>query len=167
MSRIVKRRTSRRQFRTLADQFCDTYLVEHEGEYLVMLPKTERAIVAERLFTNGRTQCLREYEGIPAYKVRGRFVEAVRRAGDNPRALYAELYRLFTEEAIKSNFLMPNVWLAKHNDEARRKRAAEVSEENRARKRNPKGYALHRQCEARTANKSASQSVRETRNLEN
>lgn len=167
MSRIAKRRTSRRQFRTLADQFCDTYLVEHEGEYLVMLPRTERAIVAERLFTNGRTQCLREYEGVTAYKVRGRFVEAVRRAGDNPRALYAELARLFTEEAIMNNFLLPNVWLLRRNDEARRRRMAEISEKNRMRKLDREGYALHRQCVARTANKSASQSAREARGLEN
>lgn len=153
--------------RTMADMFCETYVVEHGG-YLLMLPKLlEDTPVRDhaRLFRGGRPQCLTEHEGIPAYKVRGRFVGALRRCGNNPRALYAELYRLFSEEAIKTLFTMPNVWVLRHNQEARRRRAEEVSNENRMKKLDRAGFALHRQCEARTANRTAGRAAREEREL--
>ena len=152
---------------TTADLFCDTYVVAGGRHSYIMLSclATDKGLAERVLQPTARKQCLVQHDGFPAYRIRNRLAKALRKRRDNIAALFGDLYMMFTEEAIKKCFTMPNIWLLNHNEHARRARATEESELNRLRKLDRVGFALRRQCEARTANKSATKFTRETREL--
>lgn len=152
---------------TMSELFCDTYVVAGGRNSYIMLPclATDRGLAERALQPTARRQCLVERDGFPAYQIRNRLAKSMRKRGDNMKALFGDLYMMFTEEAIKRCFTMPNVWLLNHNEQARKRRAAEENEENRLRKLDRKGFLLRRQCEARTANRSVANITREAREL--
>ena len=156
---------------TVASLFCDTYVARDGANAYILLPEllTDRALAETPglLFAKtARKCCFCEHDGIPAYRVRPKFVSALRKHGDNAKAIYNYLLYIFTESAVKRIFTMPNVWLLNHNAQAARLRATEECERNRLRKRDPAGFALHRQVSARVANRSASSAARDTRALQ-
>lgn len=154
---------------TLASRFCDVYVADSPRCSYIMLPKllTNRIQTEALLAPTARLKNLTEYDGVPAYKVRRRFKNAILARGDSPTGLYGILESIFTEVAIRGSFLDPNVWLLNHNERARKRREFEINEANRIRKKDPDGQALHVQCLFRTKNKSTTAFAREQRSLSN
>ena len=154
---------------TLADRFCENYVRCGGRNSYILLPRllVDKAMAdADRLLQPcARRKNLVEFEGTPAYRIRNRLVVALRRHRNNIKALFAALYSMFTEEAIRELFTEPNIWILNHNEQARRIRTAEINEENRLRKIGKGPSAIHRECEARTANKSTAWAMRELREL--
>lgn len=154
---------------TVADRFCENYVRFGGRCSYILLPRllVDKAMAdADRILQpNSRRNNLVEFDGTPAYRVRNKLVVALRRHRNNIKALFAALYSLFTEEAIRELFTEPNIWVLNHNDQARKKRAAEINEANRLRKTGKGPSALHRECEVRTANKSTAWAMRELREL--
>lgn len=163
MSRMAK--TS-----TISDLFCDTYIRVETQNCYIMLPAllTNRALArnpSSILAPTGLCSNLVEIEGIPAYRIRHKFHKTIRARGDSVIGLYGALSLVFTENAIKSLFTMPNVWLLNHNALAKKKRATEISELNHQRKVNPSGFRLHTECLDRTKNLSIDKTVRLQRRM--
>ena len=153
--------------KTLASEFCDVYVVDATRCAYIMLPEllVKRGLAEALLAPTARPGNLVEFEGVPAYRIRRRFKNAILARGDSPTGLYGILEPIFTETAIRELFTTPNVWLVNHNERARKRREFEINEANRLRKKDPEGSALHLQCAYRTGNKSASAFAREQRAL--
>lgn len=168
MPRPRNRQNRKTASHTLCGDFCDTYVVDGKIHSFLLLPKL---LVDKYLAENiramlspmGRAENLCEWEGTPAYRIRHKFHRAIRNRGNSATGLYGCLETIFKEEAIKAMF--PNVWLLNHNERARKRNAGETAERNRARKKDPEGFALRRQCESRMQNHSASWAAREERSL--
>lgn len=160
-----------RKHTSIADLFCDTYIVSEGCCSYIMLPSllidaSRGGQLAYILQPNAREQCLTEFEGVPAYRIRNRFAKSIRRKKNNVKAIFADLNLVFTDNAIKQCFTLPNIWLLNNNVQARIRRAKEVNIENRMRKIDPAGYALHKQVENRMSNKSVRQCTREEREMQ-
>lgn len=156
--------------KTLADQFCETYVVAERGCSFILMPVllTDRVLGENRqslLSPGARVDWLTEKDGVPAFRVRTKFHRSLRQHRDNARALFNALNYIFTESAIKRLFTMPNIWLANHNEQARKRNATEESALNHLKKVDPAGFALHAQCAARTRNTSVSIAARKERQL--
>lgn len=155
---------------TLCDRFCDTYIAEGKINSFILLPKL---LVDKRLAENitnllspsGRAENLCDFDGTPSYRIRHKFHRTIRNRGNSATGLYGALECIFSEQAIKELFVEPNVWLLNHNERARKQNATEESRLNHAKKVDPKGFALRKQCERRMQNMSVVRMVREERML--
>lgn len=154
---------------SISDLFCNNYVISEVRSSYILLPGiTDEAMQEGKmpfLQHNARNGCLTKFDDTIAYRVRHRFVKSLRKRQDNVCALFADLHMIFTEDAIKRCFANPNVWLLNHNAHAKRLRATEEHAENRMRKLDPEGYALHMQVQNRTSNRSARQHAVEERGL--
>ena len=156
---------------TLADKFCDTYLIDEIGASYIKLNgirADSRYIQNPELLLVPRAnkQRLVVYDGILCYKVRTKYHNAIRSNGNSPEGIYYCLNQNFTEDAIKELFSDPNIWLLRTNAKAKRLRATEQSEYNRRKKMYGSDWDLHRECMMRTSNLSASKSARIERSLQ-
>lgn len=156
--------------KTIAEQFCETYVIEQDKCAYILLPILRQ----DKDLAEGRIPLLQphankgrmgKFEDVPAYKIRKRMAHTIRSRKNNVRAIFWDLYMIFSEEAIKRCFLMPNIWIMNHNENAHRARKTEVSIENHKRKIDPKGYKLLREIRMRTSNRSSSAYIRAEREL--
>lgn len=128
--------------------------------------KTTSKTIEELFVPSARKSCIVEIDGIPAYQIRHKFHRAIRRRGDSATGLYGILNCIFTENAIRENFTLPNVWLLNHNAIARKRNITEESRMNHLRKQDTEGFRLHSECRRETSNRSAIRVVRDIRALQ-
>ena len=155
---------------TLAEKFCETYVQEGARCSYIMMPKllTDRVLGEGRealLSPVARKSNLTEVEGVPAYKVRKRFVKNMLKCKDDPIGLVHALRYVFTDDAMKALFSCPNIWLLCHNAKARKTRYQEDCEDRHQKRVNKDACLLHRQCADRTRNASVRFASIEMRNM--
>lgn len=157
---------------TISQLFCDTYIRETPSCCYILLPtlKVNRRFGENPsliLAPQGNASNIVEFDGEYAYRIRHRFRRDILARRNNPIGLYGALNLVFTEDAIKMLFKVPDIWLLNHNRRAQKSRATEINRLNYARKRQrgPESLALHNQCAARTNNTSVSRCMREMRYL--
>jgi hypothetical protein len=159
---------------TISDVFCDTYIEmdpnPRRGGYIslaVILKDKYYHEDPNRLFVKNACPDVFERDGFPVHRVRTRFCIGLRKCGNSVCRLYNTLNQVFTEQAIKTLFQIPNVWLMNHNYLAKKRRAAEFNEENRLKKLSSKSdRKLHIGCVKATANRSATAHARYIRSLQ-
>lgn len=164
------RATLRAHKKTLAEMFCETYVQEGTKCSYIMMPKllTDRVLGECReslLSPEARKSNLTEVEGVPAYRVRKRFVKNMLKCKDDPIGLVHALRYVFTDDAMKALFSCPNIWLLCHNAKARKARYQEECEERHQMRVNKEACVLHRQCVDRTRNVSVRSASVEIRNM--
>ena len=160
-------------------QFADTYTtvdtVWNQPVGFIMTPillSTEKGKKykehPELMFADGvRDRTIYEVEGCPAIRVRQKTVTHIRNSGTNVDWVYNALKAFFTEEFIKAQFTLPNIWLITHNLHARKKAATELAERNRMRKQMTRpDQILKMEVASRTHNRSAASFTRELRELQ-
>ena len=157
---------------TISQLFCDTYIRKTPSCCYILLPtlKVNRRFGENPsliLAPQGKASNIVEFDGEYAYRIRHRFRRAILARRDNPIGLYGALNLVFTEDAIKMLFKVPDIWLLNHNRHVQKSRATEINRLNYARKRHrePESLSLHNQCAARTNNTSVSRCMREMRYL--
>ena len=158
---------------TVSDVFCDTYIEmdpdPRRGGYVSIariLSDKRYHDNPKLLFVSNALPHVFERNGFPVHKVRTRFCQGLRKCGDNVCRLRNILNQVFTDEAIKFLFQMPNIWLLNNNYLAKKKAAHDLNEHNRQRKMDPKGSRLHAEVSRVTANRSASAHARYIRSLQ-
>lgn len=125
---------------TAGERFVDTYcIVEDKRRCCLQIPEISKyphMCKQPDIYVfqpHAKHKEIFNYEGfIPSIKIRYRFTNALRSAGDNVPRLYLLLNEILTEEAIKAFF--PKVWLTWYNKMQRRANAAEQQKRNIARK---------------------------------
>ena len=122
----------------------------------------------ELMFVDGvRDRTIYEIEGCPAIKVRQKTISHIRGSGTNVDWVYNALKAFFTEDFIKTQFTLPNIWLITHNLHARKKAATEMAERNRMRKQmTSSDITLAKETAIRMRNRSAASHMREIRDLQ-
>ena len=120
------------------------------------------------LVPTARDRTIYEIEGCPAFKVRQKMVKHIANLGTNVEGLMMSLQCLFTDNFIKEQFTLPNIWLLANNVKARRNAQTELAQRNHKRNQMKKNgtLSLHQQCLERTVNKSVCKHTREIRELQ-
>jgi len=163
----------RNKRQTLSDVFCDTYIEmdpdPRRGGYISIariLSNKQYSDNPKLLFVQNAIPNVFDRDGFPVHKVRTRFCYALRKCGDNVCRLKNTLNQVFTDDAIRFLFQVPNVWLLNNNYLAKKKAAHEISVLNHQRKMDPKGSKLRAEISRITSNRSATAHVRYIRSLQ-
>ena len=160
--------------KTIADLFCDTYVAsDPNGKCCyILIPGLENnsRLMNDKslIFGSGSNpKKLTTFEGKPAYQIRNKFVNEIKRRANSATGVYSCINWLFSEEVVKTYFTTPNLWLLNHNERAGQRNRREEAEINYRRKRTAKtDLELEDDVRFRTRNLSVRTASREMRDLQ-
>lgn len=160
--------------KTIAERFCDTYVVSDPSgnwSYILVpgLESNSRLMSNQSLIfgTGANLKKFTTFEGVPAYQIRNKFIDEIKRRADSAVGVYSCINWIFSEEVIKTYFTTPNLWILNNNAKAIKRSRTEISQRNRRRKTTSRDQLeIERDTRFMTRNLSVRTAAREMREMQ-